>query len=177
MMNRLRIGGLALFLLTCGASSSAADDSPLIFYAGLGAVKQDGIEGGTPILAAGFEYDRIPYLALGLLFSRFSNEDQFEGTRSTTSVELYGRVHPLHGQVRPFAELGLGRYLLDDGFDSDTRSGWLGGLGLEVLLNTRTSLSLTARYHSVDRPEFSTPPDFEEIQLGFRHRLGGHGTP
>ena len=73
--------------------------------------------------------------------------------------------------VRPFAELGLGFYIVESVLGSDNQPGWMGGIGLETPERRKFSLSLAARYHSVTRPDFGPLADFKEIQLALRRRL------
>jgi len=166
-MKSLRLTtGVASLLLLLAASPSFAADGSWSLIGGLGIVDQEAI-GGTANVAVGLERRLNWVFFLDLMGGYFAKDDR-DGTRRDTTygVAVVTLRCPRQG-VQPFVQAGGGRYV----FESHNQSGWLGGLGVDFLRGNRFTWSVSARYHSVERPENGPLPDFKELQLGVRMRL------
>lgn len=164
--NVVAFASLALFLLAGAARPArAAETENWTFLIGLGAVDQEAI-GGTSSLVVGFERYVTPVWSVGLTGGHFGKKDCCGESRNTTYGALFGSVRWPREGVQPFFQLGAGRYAFDG-----NQNGLFGGVGVDIPLRERISLSLAGRYHSVARPDGGPLPDFKEVSLSARYRL------
>jgi len=162
----IRVGSFALFLVTAVANPSwAAESENWTLLAGIGAVDQEAI-GGTSSLVVGLERYLTPVWSVGLTGGHFGKKDCC-GSRDTNYGALFASVRWPREGLQPFLQLGVGRY----DFEGQNQNGRFGGVGVDIPLRDRISLSLTGRYHSVERPDSGPLPDFKEVSLAARYRF------
>jgi hypothetical protein len=163
---RLGLGLGFVLLLAVPSPAAAIEEQQWSLTGGFGVVDQEAI-GGTASVAASLERRLGTAFSLGLMGGYFGKEDCCGARRDTTYGVVFATARWPRDGVQPFLQVGAGRYE----FERENQSGWLAGVGFDIPLRGRFGLSLSARYHSVERPENGPLPDFKEVQLAGRIAL------
>lgn len=130
----MRFGVIAGLLALVAAPMTAAAQTRIGVYRGVGEYDLSGVEDGT-VTAVRVSRDVLPFLALEAGLTHVSLQQDFGGESTLYQPELQAQLHLPLGLIEPYLGAGAGlAFASAEGADSDTEFTMNAGLGLRLNL-------------------------------------------